>query len=156
VVGLEASYTTDPSKTTFADTSLGNGTSAWYRALAWDADDRAIAASDDVKLTGTGVANLGPFEATPVVSGFDATWSPYDGPGGCFTYYKVSWSSTNPNPSYLGDNEGAQPVDGKGTAASSIALGAGTWYTRIEAILVHGGKKILVGKSNVAQVTIEP
>jgi hypothetical protein len=154
VVGLEGSYTTDRTRSWYADPTLGADGVAWYRAVAWDASDRAIAASAAVKLTGSGVANLDPFSATPVAGGIEAAWTPYGGPGDCFTYYKVSWSATNPNPSYLGDNDGAQPIEGQGTSGASVAIGPGTWYVRIEAILAWNGKKVLAGKSDVVSVTV--
>jgi hypothetical protein len=100
------------------------------------------------------VGNLGPFEAVPGAGGVDVTWSPYEGPAECFTYYKVSWSASNPNPSYLGDNDGAQPVEGRATSAATVALDPGTWYVRIEAIMSGYGTKVIVGKSNVAEVMV--
>jgi hypothetical protein len=154
VAALDGSFTKDRAATWYADGSLGAGNIAWYRAVAWDAEDRSIAASAAVMAKGKPVAGLGPFGATPVAGGIDATWDPYGGPGACFTYYKVSWSATNPDPSYLGDRDGAMAVGGQGTGAAFVPLEPGTWYVRVEAILVSEAGKLLVGSSNAVQVTV--
>jgi len=156
ITALGASYSKNPSVSSFADTSLAPGSTAYYRVVAWDASDRAIAASPAKALTGKPVASLGTFGAAAAPGGADASWSAYGGPGSCFTYYKITWSASNPNPSYVGGHDGALPVGDQGATSQYVALPVGTWWIRVEAILATDLGKHVVGKSSVAQVTVGP
>ena len=154
VTVLDGSSTTDPAAGQYGDGSLGADGTAWYRVLALNASNRTIAASDALKVAGSAAKGLGPFTATPVAGGIEATWTPYSGSAACFSYYKVSWSATNPDPSYLGDNDGAMPFGDMGTGAGSVSLAAGSWYVRVEAILNTGANRFIIGRSEAVQVAV--
>lgn len=156
ISALDGSYSKNPAASRFADTSLAAGATAWYRAVGWSADDRSVAASAAVSVTGKSVASLGPTGATPKQGGAQLTWAAYGGPGACFTYYKISWSATSEDPSYLGDNDGSTAVSGQGETAAAVALPAGTHWIRVEAILATDFGKAVVGRSTPVQVTVSP
>jgi outer membrane biosynthesis protein TonB len=156
ITALGASYSKNPSVSSFADATLAPGATAYYRVVAWDASDRSIAASPAKALTGKPVASLGTFGAAAAPGGVDASWGAYGGPGACFTYYKITWSASNPNPSYVGEHDGALPVGDQGATSQYVALPVGTWWIRVEAILATDVGKHVVGKSSVAQVTVGP
>lgn len=156
ITALDGSYSKNPAAARFADTSLAAGATAWYRAVGWSADDRSVAASSAVSVTGKAVASLGTTGATPKTGGAQLTWTAYGGPGACFTYYKISWSTTSDNPSYLGDNDGATAVSGQGETTAAVGLPAGTYWIRVEAILATDYGKAIVGRSTPVQVTVTP
>jgi hypothetical protein len=154
VTALGASYSKTLGARTFADTSLAAGTTAWYRAVGWSADDRSIAASAAKSVTGKSVAPLGPTAATPIAGGANVGWTAYGGPAACFTYYKVTWSRTSDNPSYVGGHDGSHAVGGQGETATTVSLGSGTWWIRVEAIVATDYGKAVVGASTPVQVTV--
>ena len=152
VTALGGSSTTDAGSGLYGD-AIGTGVGRWYRVLAFDAANRTIAASPAFKVTGGALDSIGPFTATPVVDGVEASWSAYGGAAACFSYYKVSWSATSTDPSYLGDNDGATPFGGAEVTSGVVTPGAGTWYMRVEAILNTGADRFIIGRSEVASVT---
>lgn len=156
IAALDGSYSKNPSATRFADTSLAPGVTVWYRAVGWSVYDRAVAASAAKSLTGKPVASLGTTGATPKPGGAEVTWTAYSGPAACFTYYKISWSSTSSDPSYLGDNDGAYAVGGQGETYAAVGLPEGTYWIRVEAILGTDYSKAVVGRSVPVQVTVTP
>lgn len=154
LVTVSGSKTADRWKTAAADPALGSGGTAWYRAVAYDGGGRVVGGSGAVSVTGGSPVSLAPFGAEPVEGGIRASWTPYQGPAGCFTYYKVSWDASNADPSYLGDHDGAMPVDGRATAEAVVPLGSGTWFVRVEAVLSGYGTKVITGRSDVVRVTV--
>ncbi len=156
LTALGDSLTTSPAAASYGD-ALGTGSSAWYRVLVLDAGKHTIAASAARKATAPGIADLGPFVPTPVAGGIEAAWTPYGGSAGCFVYYKIVWSATDLNPSYVGGNyDGYEVVGSQADSAYSFALAAGTYHMRIEALRYAdaGTSPILVGRSSVALVTV--
>jgi hypothetical protein len=156
LVGLKGSSLQELSKTTFIDTSLASGATAWYRAMAFDATEMTIGASPEKSATRKPVAAIGGFSATATPGGADLAWTPFAGPDACFTWYKVTWSSSNPNLSYLGDNDGSMAVGPRTASSATIALTPGSWYVRIEAVLASSAQKVITGRSEVATVVVAP
>lgn len=155
VVALDGTYTKDVGTTSSRDTGLDAGTTYHYRALAFDAEDRVIAASPARAAVAKPVAALGAIAVTPEVGQATLGWSPYGGPGDCFTYYKVVWSTTTTTPSYLGDNDGAIPVGSQ--SADTLVVGElapGTYWFRVQAIRTTELGKFIVAQTDVAEVII--
>ena len=144
----------DIGATSYGDADLGSA-SRFYRVVAVDASKRVLAASRLVELNGAGMGSLEPFTATPgaTAGSLDVTWASYSGDWACFAYYKVTWSAANPQPSYVGDNDGAVPFGGDATDGT-VEPGAGTWYVRVEAVIVTGSNKAILARSEVRQLTI--
>ena len=149
-------YTTNPAKTTAVDSGVTPGTTYYYRAMAFNADDGVIGASAVVSAAADPVASLGTLTATPSGPNLDMTWTPYAGPGDCFTWYKLVYS-LDPSPSYLnGDSYFAaisEQASGSYTA-SAADLTPGTWYIRVQAIRGTDLGVFVVAQSNVATYTV--
>jgi hypothetical protein len=151
---VTGSVTGNAGDTTFVDPGLELNT-WWYRAVAVDAKGRVIGATPAVKLVGMAVAGLGPFSATPSDAGAaDVSWSTFDGPAACFSSYRVTWSAGSANPSILGDHDGSTTVEAMGATGAPIVPGSGTWHVRVEAVFVGYGTTVVVGRSDVVEVTI--
>ena len=99
-VKVGSSYTTSPEKTSTVDAGAAPGATSYYRALALDAENRVLAASAVKAAVAKPVGSLGALTSGPEGSKVQFTWSPYGGPGACFSYYKLVYSDTNAEPSY--------------------------------------------------------
>ncbi len=79
---------------------------------------------------------LGSLGVAPDPGGTAFAWTPYAGNGGCFTWYKLVASTTNPDPSYTtGDGYiwyGTAQGDSS-TVVADLASGT-TYYFRIQVI----------------------
>jgi hypothetical protein len=138
------------------DAGLEPGTTVSYRTMAFSADDVAYAASSVKTVTIKAVKALGALIVTPDGTGFAAGWTPYSGPDGCFGFYKLVVSTTDPTPSYL---DGATAVwVGESAATASTLVETldppGTYHVRLEAILDTPGGKLLVAQTDVADITV--
>jgi hypothetical protein len=65
-------------------------------------------------------------------------WSPYAGPGSCFTYYKIVYSETNPQPAY-GTDPYLAAIGGQGESTWVSPTGehlqsGHTYYIRVQAV----------------------
>lgn len=93
----------DPNTTSAPDTSATPGTTFFYRTLTLDAASRVIAASPVGSAAATPTQALGALTALSTEPGKTKfAWATYGGGSGCFTWYKLVYSETNPAPSYLG------------------------------------------------------
>jgi hypothetical protein len=156
LVGVEGSSLPDLSKTTVIDTALGIGATAWYRAMAFDGTGTTIGASAEKSGVRKPVAVISGFAVTPVAGGANLAWTPFAGPDACFTWYKVTWSTTNPDVSYLGPHEGAWAVEPRTASSTSLSLAPGTYYVRIEAVLRTSTQKLVTARSEVVNVEVLP
>ena len=127
-------------KTSAVDPGASVGVTSWYRTMAFDADDRVIAASDVVSAVAKPVKALGALSVGPAaVEGTQLTWTPYGGLPDCFSYYKVVYSETNPSPSY-GTDPYLAVVEGQATSSVVVASGADgllsghIYYLRVQAV----------------------
>jgi hypothetical protein len=132
-------YTTNVGKTSAVDVSAAPGTTYYYRTMAFKADNSVIGASSVVSAVADSIASLGSLGVAPdAVDGTDVSWTPYSGPGDCFTWYKLVYSETNPSPSYLdGDPHlliGSDQSTASYVAASSDLQSGHTYYLRVQVI----------------------
>ena len=154
-VAPDGLFATDRATLGAVDAGLEAGATYSYRTMAFDADDDATAASGVKTVTARPVKALGTLSVSPVGAGFSADWAAYEGPDGCFGFYKLVVSKTDETPSYL---EGASAVWVGESAATSTALveaiDPGTYHVRIQVFFESGGSKRLVAESDVSDVTI--
>ena len=152
-------YTTVIDKTSAVDTELSAGTTYYYRAMSFDADDGVIGASAIVSAVPQPVGSLGTLGVTPDAGGTKLTWTAYAGPGACFTYYKLVYSEENPSPSYLGGDPYLAAL-GDPSASSFVsptgeALQSGkTYYLRAQVIRSTYLGAFVVAESDVATYTV--
>ncbi len=158
VIDLAASSTTDRWRTSASDTSGAAGTTYAYRTLTLDPGGRILAASPVESAARAAVGDLGPLEVGPGDSTSTAfSWTPYDGPHGCFTWYKIAWSRDDPSPSSL---DGAAVVvvsSRRGLAAAVAELAPGTYHFRLEVLRATDlgpSSQFLVARSAVATYVV--
>ncbi len=153
---LDATYTTDKTKTSAADTTGEIGRTYYYRALVFDAADRVIAASDLGSATAAPVRNLGSIEVGPADAGTRVAWTSYPGSSACFTKYVIAWSASSTEPSYFGGHDGVVGVATKSTSSTVLAdLHPGsTYWLRVQVIRATALGAFLVAESAVAEYTV--
>lgn len=149
------SYTTDWTKKQSFDASLEDGSTVYYRAMAFDGEDRVIGASDVKSVTAKAVKALGTLSITPAPGGGSFAWSPYTSASACYSFDKLVYSAANPEPSYL---EGSPAVwvgttFGNGAAAVD-GMTAGTYWFRVQTFRDTPFGKFLVAQTTAVQVSI--
>jgi hypothetical protein len=138
-VDFGGTYTTDFTKLSAVDATGAPPTTYYYRAMAFDASDQVIAASAIGSAQAYPMASLDPFSVGPNGADTQFSWTPYAGPAGCFTYYKLVASPTNPDPSYLNGDPyiwvGPTQSDGTTVVANGPDFVSGqTYFIRIQVI----------------------
>lgn len=138
-VDFGGTYTTDFTKLSAVDATGTPLTTYYYRAMAFNAADQVVAASAVGSAQAKPTLNMGALGAAPDAGGTLFTWSPYTGPGGCFTYYKLVASPTNGNPSYLNGDPylwaGSAQTDGTVVIPNGPNFQSGqTYFVRIQVI----------------------
>jgi hypothetical protein len=150
-------YTTNVAKSLSHDTTGAAGTTYWYRAMAFDAENRVIGASDAVAATAAAVGSLAPLGIGPDVDTGKTrfSWVPLGGDGACFTYYKLVYSPSDPDPSYL---KGTPYLWAGSTQAEATTLipgiTPGTYWFRLQAIRVTDFGKFVVAQTDVVQYVV--
>lgn len=149
-------YVVDRTTLAAIDPGLSPGTTVYYRTVAFDDGDAAYAASAVTSATPKGVRSLGALTVAVEGPKLRATWSPYGGPGACFTYYKIVWSASSTTPSYLGAHDGAWAVSEQAAAMALMdGLPPGDYWFRVEVIRSGAATgKVLVARTDVMPVTI--
>jgi hypothetical protein len=135
-VDFGGTYTTDPSVLSAVDTSGAPWATYYYRAMAFNVEDDVVGASDVISAQAKPTLALGALVVAPDAGGTRFTWSPYTGPGACFTYYKLVASTTDPDPSYLDGDPylWAGSWQGESTVVSADLVSGQTYYLRLQAI----------------------
>jgi hypothetical protein len=152
---LDGTYTTKADATTAKDADIVAGKTYWYRALAFSADDRVIATSPAKAATARPVKALGTLGGAVTAGDVTLDWTPLAGSEGCFDYYKVVWSTSTDRPSYLGEHDGAEAVDGQATSSwTKAGVPAGTYWFRVQAIRATELGKFVVAQTNVRKVVV--
>jgi hypothetical protein len=155
IVAIDGTFTKERTTTDGPDTGGAAGVKYWYRALAFSADDRVIAASPLRTAVAKPVKALGEPVTSVAGGSIQIDWTAYGGPATCFTYYKVVWSASSTTPSYIGDHDGAVPYETQSTATATIdGFTSGTWYVRVQAIRVTALGKFVVAETGVATVDV--
>jgi hypothetical protein len=157
-VEVPGTFVKDPAATSATDASAPTGTTLHYRTLAFDAENRVIAASPVRSAVAKPVLGLGPLATAPADPGkVTISWAPYGGPGACFTYYKLVYSTTSTSPSYLaGDPTWAAIGVQSQTSVVIDEPAAGTYYVRLQAIRATATGKMLVAQTDVLTWVVAP
>ena len=164
-VAIDSTYTTDPNTTDAFDTGADVGAPVYYRAMAFNAENGVIAASPvSAAVVPKAVLGLGGLAISQPGGPGTATqfdWSAYGGLSACFSYYKLVGSTTNPEPSYLGEGglDVAIPISLQSASSAtfdSTAIPAGTYWFRLQAIRATSLGKFIVAETTVQQFTIAP
>jgi hypothetical protein len=147
-------------KTSAVDPEATVGVTSYYRTMAFDADDRVIAASDVVSAVAKPVKPLGALAVGPAApEGTQLSWTPYGGLSNCFTYYKVVYSEENPIPSY-GSDPHLVALESQETSSVVVASGADgllsghTYYLRVQAIRSTALGWIVTAQTDVATYVV--
>jgi hypothetical protein len=131
------------------------GGSAWYRAVAYNGENVALAGSASTGLTTIGIADLGSLGISDGAGGaLTFTWSPFGGDGGCFSYYKLVASVVDDTPSYLEGADFAIPIGEQTAAGTTVTEGltsGETYYFRLQTIRVTSLGKFVVAQTAVIQ-----
>ncbi|OLE20229.1 MAG: hypothetical protein AUG49_25685 [Catenulispora sp. 13_1_20CM_3_70_7] len=151
---VAGSTTGDRSKTSIGDTADG-ATTFYYRALALDASNRVLGASGVRSGTPEGVSTLGGLSVAPGDGGTNFGWTPLGGAAACFTTYKLVYSGTDDNPSYLTDATLAWAGGDPGTGSVFLSdLPSGTYWFRVQAFRFTDLGKFVVAESDVTSYMV--
>lgn len=150
-------FTKDASVTSARDTTGGVGTTYYYRMMAFDLADEVIAASDIGSAAAQAVGDQGALtvEYDAVSGKTKFTWAPYSGSEGCFSFYKLTYSDTDPEPSYLDGDDPLLLADSNQASSSfTTVVPSGTWWFRLETLRFTDLGKFLVADTQVTQFTV--
>jgi hypothetical protein len=155
-VDFGGTYSTDVHALSAVDASGATGVTYYYRTMAFNAADGVVGATAIGSATAFPVASLGTLDVTPDPGGTLVTWTPYAGNGGCFTWYKLVASTTNPNPSYLTGDPYlyADSNQGAGSTVVSDLVSGETYYLRMQAIRSTHLGLFVAAQSNVVTYTV--
>jgi hypothetical protein len=153
VLEVDGAYTPSAGVTSAADSGATAGVTYYYRTLAFTGETTVIAASKVVSAAAKPVVGLGPLTVDDGAATVGLTWSPYPGPGACFSYYKVVIAQGHA-PSY--------PEDGYVVAIESQATGSyafstesleGSYNVRVQAFRFTELGYFLVAETDVGSFT---
>jgi len=140
-VDFGGTYTPDFTKLSAVDATGTPSMTYYYRAMAFDVFDNVIAASAIGSAQAKPMVTMGALGVAPDPGGTLFSWNTYLGPAGCFSYYKIVWSTTNTNPSYLsGDPDVFLAFAGTNQAQNTTVVSGpdltspGTYYVRIQTL----------------------
>ncbi len=150
-------YATDPYKTSAVDTDLSAVSTYYYRTMAFDAEDRVIAASPSKGVAAQAVGELGGLAVGGQAGALEFGWSPFGESADCFTWYKLVYSASDPEPSYLKGSQylwaGSEPWASR---YSDSKLGPGTYFFRLQVIRATSLGKFVVSQTGVIQFEVLP
>jgi hypothetical protein len=152
---LDGGWVSHPEKTSGYDATGAAGETYWYRAAAYRANGTLLARSAAVPVAADARGDLGAILVGPVAEGTKVKWTPYDGSGSCFTYYKVVWSLENPQPSYLAGDP-AMAVGGQEsnqTVLTELEPGK-TYYLRVQVLRSTDIGSFVVAESDVVEYPV--
>ena len=155
-VELLATKSKNADGTSAADTSATSG-GAFYRTLALDAAGQVIGASAIGSSAAAPVQPLGALTAMPAPEPGKTkfAWPTYGGSSACFTWYKLTYSETNPAPSYPGGDPYWAAVSDQ--AAGSVVVdgpvSGKTYHVRVQAIRATSVGVFVVAETDVVTYT---
>jgi hypothetical protein len=156
VAAPEGLYSSVATTNNGIDVGLTPGTTTWYRVVAFDAGNTALAASAAQAAAIKDAKALGPLAvstAGPTSTAF--SWTPYAGPAGCFSFYKLVYSATNPSPSYLEGDPYLWASSAKTDAATLVdGIPAGTYWFRLQALRDTPGGRVVIAQTDVSSFTV--
>ena len=151
-------YAPNIGKLSAVDADIPAGTTYYYRTMAFDAGDEVIAASGITSAVAAPVSSLGSLAVGQVAEGTKMLWTPYGGSEGCFTYYKVVYSESNPSPSYLGGDPYlaalGDPATDRYVAGPEALIPGHTYYLRVQVIRATDLGGFLVAQTDVVTYTV--
>jgi hypothetical protein len=149
-----STYLTDPSKTGGVDLAADAGAKWHYRAMAFDANDRVIAASPVRSVGVKPTRNLGGLSIGAAEGGAAFGWQPVSGEA-CFSYYKLVYSADDQTPSYLEGSPAAWVGESWSAASAWVeGLEPGTYWFRLQAIRATEGGKVVVAQTQPMAYTV--
>jgi hypothetical protein len=149
-------YTEWVEKTSAYDAGVDAGVTYYYRSMAFNAENQVIAASSVASAMGKPVKPLGTLVVGAVAEGTQLSWTPYGGPGDCFTYYKLAYSEEDTTPAYLEGSPYLAAIADQAAGAFTTAdlLSGHTYYIRVQAIRATNTGSFLVAETEVATYTV--
>jgi hypothetical protein len=135
-VDFGGTYTTDRFTLSAVDATASAGVTYYYRTMAFDGSDQVVGASSVVSAVAAPVASLGTLSVVPDAGGTAFSWSSFAGNGGCFTWFKLVASTTNPNPSYVTGDPYLWYSGSTGDTAVVVPdlVSGSTYYLRVQVI----------------------
>jgi hypothetical protein len=151
-------YATDPFVTAAVDASLIPSDTVWnYRAMAYDTLDTPIAASEVRQAM---LAPQGSLTAMSVSDEGDGStrlaWGAFVGSPGCFSWYAVLASRTDPAPDAIAGSESISTISSRTTnelVTRALVSGA-TYFLRVQAIRATPMGEFVVAQTMVATYTV--
>jgi len=151
-------YSANVGKTAAVDADIPAGVTYYYRTMAFNGDDGVIGASAITSAVASPVGSLGSLSISAIAEGTKLAWTSFAGSGGCFTWYKLAYSETNPSPSYLGGDPYlaalGNPADNQFVAAPEALVSGHTYYIRVQVIRATDLGGFLVAQTDVATYTV--
>jgi len=147
-------YATDPFVTAAVDASIIPGDTVWnYRVMAYDALDAPIAASEVRQAILGPLGSLGAMDVSDEGDGSTRlAWSAFVGSPGCFSWYAVLASRTDPTPDAIAGSESISTISSRTTnelVTRALVPGA-TYFLRVQAI-----RATPMGEFVVSQTAVE-
>jgi hypothetical protein len=145
-VDFGGSYAPHPDKRSAVDTTGSEYVTYYYRTMAFDASDRVIAASQMTSAQRKPVEGMGAVTVTGDATQTTLNWTPYAGPGSCFTYYKLVYSEApDDQPTYgvdpylaaVSDKNAwnwSGPNAASGDPEPKSLVSGKTYYLRVQAV----------------------
>ncbi len=151
-VAIDTASTTNPAKTDGHHATPDGAATVFYRALVLGSANQVLGLSSVRSATTHGIEPLGGLAVTPGDTTTSFSWTAFGGPGDCFTTYKLVWSATSENPSYLGANDGAIAIAGQATTETTTGTFASGTHIRVQAIRLTGLGKFIVAETDVQTI----
>ena len=151
-------YATDPFVTAAVDASLIPNDTVWsYRAMAYDALDQPIAVSPVRQASLLPVVALGAVTIGAADDGATRlAWDAFVGTPGCFSWYAVVASRTDPSPNAIYGSESVATISSRATnelVTRALVSGA-TYFVRVQAIRATPMGEFLVAQTEVGTYTV--
>jgi hypothetical protein len=151
-------YATDPFVTAAVDASVVPGDTVWhYRAMAYDALDVAIAASEVQQALIGPHGSLGAVTVTDVGDGGTRlVWNGFVGWPGCFSWYAVVASRTDSTPDAIAGTESISTISSRTTneLVTRALEGGATYFLRVQAIRATPMGEFVAAETSVATYTV--
>jgi hypothetical protein len=98
---------------------------------------------------------LGALAVSGSSGALDFGWTAFGGAESCFTYYKLVWSASSSEPSYLGERDGAIAIEPQGASSyTDGSIGPGTYWFRVQAVVSTEIGKFVVAQTDSVQYVV--
>lgn len=151
---VDGAYSENVAKTDGFDPTPDGGGTAYYRAVAFGPDDRALAASAVKSAATKPVKALGALTVAPDVTATSFAWAAYGGSADCFSFYKLAYSADDATPSYLEGSSIAWAGSEQAATSTLAEITPGTYWFRLQVIRATSLGKFVVAQTDVVQYTV--